>query len=142
MGLVLLIFVLAVGGAGYWYWRRVRGKPASKRVAAEPAAPHEPQAAGPERRPGRMINPGADCCAAIRRIESVWYPEGKIPRIPLETCDHPQTCKCAWMRVVDRRTTVRRVDHDRREQLRFEDKSDRRAGRDRRGDAANPWKNT
>jgi hypothetical protein len=138
MGFVLVILVVAIGGAGYWYWSRKRGNPSVRPAVVS----HSPQAAEPERRPGRMINPGADCCAAIRRIESAWYPEGKIPRLPLETCDHPETCKCAWMRVVDRRTTHRRTDHDRREQMRFEDKSDRRAGRDRRGDAGNPWKNT
>lgn len=141
MTVVFVLLMLGLGAAGYWYLRRRgAGSAAGRAVSAKPAPAAEGLAV--PRRPGRMVNPGQECCAAVRRIESAWYPESSAPRLPLDACQHPQTCKCTWMQVLDRRTTYRRVDHDRRALVRFEDKTDRRAAPDRRADSVNPWKNT
>lgn len=140
MGVAILLLILAIAAGGFWYLRRGSAKPRSSVTALN--LPVQNSAEGTPRRPGRMINPGEECCGASRRVATTWYPEGGVPRLPLEGCEHPETCKCAWMRVLDRRSTYRRSDHDRRGSVRFEDKDDRRAGQDRRKDGANPWKNT
>lgn len=139
MGVVILLLILAIAAGGFWYLRRGGDKPS--RASVSVSLPEVPADKGPPRRPGRMINPGEECCGAARRIATAWYPEGEVPHLPLDSCEHPQTCKCGWMRVLDRRATHRRSEHDRRVSVRFEDKDDRRTGRDRRKDANNPWKN-
>lgn len=134
-----VVLILILGGAfGFWWLRRNRGNAPSAAVALEPVAASKEA----PRRPGRMINPCEEHCAAAKKIATAWYAEGEAPRLPLESCEHPETCRCTWMRVLDRRSTHRRTGHDRRDSLRFEEeKSDRRTGEDRRDKRANAWKN-
>lgn len=141
MGLTLLLLILAIAAGGFWYLRQA-GKRSRESSTAHlnVAGSSSALAKDPPRRPGRMLNPGQECCGAAKRIESHWYPEGEMPHLPVEGCEHPESCKCGWMRVLDRRSTHRRSEHDRRNALRFEDKDDRRSGNDRRRDAGNPWK--
>lgn len=140
MGLTLLLIIVALAVGGFWYLRRRQvSRPSASATAG--SFPGSATTGEPPRRPGRMLNPGQECCGAAKRIETHWYPEGENPHLPLDDCEQPQTCKCGWMRVLDRRTTYRRSDHDRRKILRFEDKNDRRSGGDRRRDGGNPWKN-
>ena len=136
--LIPLLLFVAVLGAGLWWWHgRQVNKPAS-------APSRQPQgmaaAAAMPRKPGHMIKLDPSCCAAARRIEAAWYPEAQSPRLPLGSCDRAETCKCQWMRVLDRRMTHRRVQGDRRDDIRFQDKTDRRSGQDRRKDSGNAWK--
>lgn len=139
--LIALLLFLAVLGAGLWWWRGRNRARAKRPVAASSAQPPGMAAAAAmPRKPGHMIKLQASSCAAARRIESAWYPERQSPQLPLGNCDHPETCKCQWMRVLDRRMTHRRVQGDRREDIRFQDKTDRRSGRDRRKDGGDGWK--
>lgn len=137
--IVILLVVGALGG-GFWFIRRGRDAHGTPRaidpIAAAPIAPGETP-----RRPGRMANPGEDCCPAIKKIEGRWFPEGEAPTLPLSGCDRNLQCRCTWMRVLDRRVTHRRTDRDRRGAIRVEGKEDRRGGVDRRAEARNPWKN-
>lgn len=139
MAVISVLVLIAVGAVGFW-WLRRRGPKASGGADAPSAAPVK--SLTPERRPGRMINIGETACPAAQKIQAAWYAEGEVPRLPLETCGHPQTCRCTWMRVLDRRVTHRRLSTDRRSELRFEDKSDRREGHDRRDPRGNVWKNS
>lgn len=140
MGLTLLLLIVAIAAGGFWYLRQAAKRSRESSTARLTAAGSISAVAKDPRRPGRMLNPGQECCGAAKRIESHWYPEGEMPHLPLESCEHPESCKCGWMRVLDRRSTHRRSEHDRRQALRFEDKDDRRSGNDRRRDAGNPWK--
>lgn len=145
MGVVILLLVLAAIAGGVWYLRRGgadKGRDAAETVrafASRPGAAAVPSADAP-RRAGRMVNPGESCCASVKKIASNWYADAEAPRLPLETCDMQQSCKCQWMRVIDRRTTHRRTKPDRRDSLRFEDKRDRRGGLDRRKGSGDFWK--
>lgn len=145
MGVVILLLVVAAIAGGIWYLRRGgAGKGAVALESARPFGSKPGTAAGSAvetpRRPGRMVNPGETCCASVKKITTVWYADADSPRLPLETCDMQQSCKCQWMRVIDRRVTHRRYMPDRRNALRFEDKGDRRAGTDRRKDSGDSWK--
>lgn len=137
--IVILLVVGALVG-GFWYLRRGRDSHGAPRPAAHPIA--APAAPGETpRRPGRMANPGEECCPALKKIEGRWFPEGEAPTLPLSGCDRTLQCRCTWMRVIDRRVTHRRTDRDRRGAIRVDDKEDRRSGVDRRAEARNPWKN-
>lgn len=145
---MVLILLAVVGGGLFLFMRSRRPKfvppPAtsSTGIGLKTGLPeHQPAPkVAPPREMGRMLQPGDICCKAARSIATTWYPDHDAPRIPLITCDQPQNCKCLWQRVLDRRTDHRRVAHDRRQSVRFEEKSDRRTGRDRRKDAGDHWK--
>lgn len=143
MGLTLLLLIVAIAVGGFWYLRRAGAAKRPHASSTDYSLPVSGAAAAGEqpRRPGRMLNPGQECCDAAKRIGTWWYPEGEAPHLPLDGCEHPESCKCGWMRVLDRRSTYRRSEHDRRKAVRFEDKDDRRSGNDRRRDGGNPWKN-
>jgi hypothetical protein len=142
---LLLITVLVAVAAGLYLWKRRAnhgGRPAAgppntaAARALEAAAVHTT-----ERRPGRMINVGSECCRAATKIQSTWFAEGSAPVLPLEQCENAPACRCNWMRVLDRRVTHRRVSPDRRAQLRFEERNDRRNPGDRRGKSPDVWRN-
>lgn len=75
-------------------------------------------------------------CAAVQAIRGRWFPDGKVPRLPLPDCDHSQTCECRFKHRDDRRTDERREHADRRDSIRFEERTDRRDGGDRRKSVA------
>lgn len=142
----MLFVLLLVGAAGAVFWYLLRRKPAAggkgavqPNTAAARALANTPVHTT-ERRPGRMVKTCEDACPAVRHIESIWYADSDCPPLPLDTCGHPQTCRCTWIRVLDRRITHRRVHPDRRDSVRFEEKSDRRTGLDRRKDSGDRWK--
>lgn len=144
MGMLFFLLLVGAVGAGFWYLRRKaaadgRTGAVQPNTAAARALANTPVHTT-ERRPGRMVRSCEDACAAVRRIESVWYPDAGCPRLPLEACGHPTSCRCSWMRVLDRRVTHRRVQPDRRGSVRFEEKADRREGPDRRADSGDRWK--
>ena len=147
----IALILLGLGAAFYVYKRVTRPKwvpPPPKSTAGiglgmGTAEYHEaPKIDPPPREMGRMLQPGEVCCKAARSVSTTWYPDADAPKLPLITCEQPQICKCVWQRVLDRRTEHRRVHHDRRTSVRFEDKRDRRTGRDRRKDAGDHWKET
>lgn len=90
---------------------------------------------------GGTITFNADrACEVVRGVAGRWYPTEAIPKLPLKDCSYGGICECKYRFFDDPRHAVRRVNVDRREDLRFEPgKDDRRAGRGRRsGDAS--WK--
>lgn len=141
VALLIALLLVVVLGAGLWWWRRRAQTPLKPPVAGRSAQPQGMAAAAAmPRKPGHMIKLQPSCCAAARRIESAWYPDAHAPVLPLSGCDHPDSCKCQWMRVLDRRMTHRRVHPDRREDIRFQENTDRRSRHDRRKDSGDAWK--
>ena len=142
------LILLGAGVGIYFFFVRARRPkyvpppPKSTMGFGMGASEHQeaPKLPPPPREMGRMLQPGEICCKAARSVSTSWYPDAEAPRIPLITCDQPQNCKCLWQRVLDRRVDHRRVHHDRRTSIRFEDRTDRRTGRDRRKDAGDNWK--
>ncbi len=61
--------------------------------------------------------------------------------LPIPGCALGQDCNCRWERVPDRRKGDRRKMADRRGNLRFEEKNNRRKNPDRRKDANDVWRN-
>lgn len=142
MAAFLVLLLIAGGGFGFWWWHRNRVDAATSAQVRPVSNASAAAKVAPERRPGYMINATENPCLAAQKIQSAWYAEGASPRLPLESCEHPEMCRCTWMRVLDRRIAHRRAGQDRRAELRFEDKSDRRTGEDRRDRRANVWKNS
>lgn len=105
----------------------------------------------PERQPGTpatpawgkrlMINPDTACHPA-RQLAGHGFPLDRLPHLPIEGCDCA-TCECHLVALQDRRSgKERRSGQERREQYRFEDKVDRRQGKDRRKDSHFTWHTT
>jgi hypothetical protein len=82
-----------------------------------------------------LENPG---CDAAMKIFEKGIPLAEAPELPLPGCDAVQ-CTCTWKGLTERRHTTRRTQHDRRDDVRFDEdskKTDRRSHKDRRkGDA-------
>jgi len=76
--------------------------------------------------------PNPDCaCDGARRNANRTFVAGDAPALPLRDCGFAN-CRCSYERVANRRKAERRTKADRRDEIRFEMKSDRRAGKDRR----------
>lgn len=77
-----------------------------------------------------LENPG--CEAAMQLVEKD-FPLADAPELPLPGCDAVQ-CNCSWKGLIERRHTARRMHHDRRDGVRFDEKekTDRRSHKDRR----------
>ncbi len=150
MGMMLFLLLVVAAAVGFWALRRAKPRTRSVKSAADDEgrgasrmeiSPTEPAnlIKGP-RRPGRMlVDNYAPRCEAVSRIAKVWFAEGEAPTLPLSSCDDRHRCQCKWMHVVDRRITVRREQGDRRAQMRFEENSDRRSGKDRRKGSGNEY---
>jgi hypothetical protein len=147
----IALILLGLGAGFYVYKRVTRPKwvpPPPRSISGvglgmgmgTPEYHEVPKVQPAPREMGRMLQPGEICCKAARSVSCIWYPDTDAPKVPLITCDQPQICKCLWQRVLDRRQEHRRIHHDRRTSVRFEDRTDRRAGRDRRKDAGDNWK--
>jgi hypothetical protein len=85
---------------------------------------------------GGALFPQKDACEAIMKLRGKTFPEGRIPRIPVPGCDR-EHCDCQVHEVVGRRRGPRRINSDRRGDVRF--KEDRRSGKDRR-EGVETWK--
>jgi hypothetical protein len=82
----------------------------------------------------RLQNPGCDAAMELFDKE---IPLAEAPELPLPGCDNTQ-CNCSWQGLTERRHTARRTQPDRREGVRFDEKSestDRRSHKDRRKSA-------
>jgi hypothetical protein len=72
-------------------------------------------------------------CPQVRGILGREFPISEKPPLPLLGCPFPQQCECGYIKLFHRRKGERRAGHDRRlEGQRFEDKTPRRSGKDRR----------
>ncbi len=78
---------------------------------------------------GGMVFPQPDACEAACALRGKTFPEGRVPRIPVPGCDR-EKCGCQVHTVVGRRRGPRRVQGDRRDDIRLDE--DRRTGKDRR----------
>jgi hypothetical protein len=79
---------------------------------------------------GVTIRPGK--CVAARKYSGQIFSFDNAPRLPLPGCSE-RRCTCRYQGVLEHRRRVRRMEHDRREDIRFEtDHNDRRGPRDRR----------
>lgn len=129
--LLLVVVRLLRGGAKTDAASSPKQMSSSRGLAtAPPAAPR--QAAGQgyvDKFRGGMIFPQPDPCEAVCQLRGKTFPEGRIPALPVPGCDRGP-CKCQVHHVVGRRRGPRRVQGDRREDIRLED--DRRSGEDRR----------
>jgi hypothetical protein len=53
---------------------------------------------------------GPSACAAAKELKNVRVLSAEAPRLPLDNCDRPDTCKCAYQKYNDRRGENRRAD--------------------------------
>jgi len=82
-----------------------------------------------------------DCaCDDARRFADKTFMVADAPTLPFKNCTRAD-CRCHYERIAERRKFggERRVTANRREQIRFEMKDDRRTGKDRR-QKNNVWK--
>jgi hypothetical protein len=78
--------------------------------------------------------PNIDCaCEAARKFANKTFLVADAPKLPFNDCGKVD-CRCRYERIANRRKGKgeRRVTANRREEFRFETKSDRRSGKDRR----------
>jgi hypothetical protein len=82
----------------------------------------------------------ADCaCENARKYADKTFLVGDAPKLPFKDCTRAD-CTCRYERIAERRNRgERRVKANRREEIRFEMKDDRRTGKDRRRNN-NVWK--
>jgi hypothetical protein len=57
---------------------------------------------------GVALNPGAECCDAMRAIGEQRFLSDDAPRLPLDDCTLARTCRCVYRHFDDRRTQARR----------------------------------
>lgn len=82
-----------------------------------------------------------DCaCDSARKFADRTFVVADAPTLPFKGCTRVD-CRCRYERVAERRKIggERRVSANRREEIRFEMKDDRRSGKDRR-QKNNVWK--
>jgi hypothetical protein len=83
--------------------------------------------------------PNPDCaCDRARRLANRIFTLAEAPTVPLQDCGRSD-CRCSYERIAERRKGERRTRTDRRDEIRFEKKSDRRSGKDRRKNSSS-WK--
>ncbi len=78
---------------------RFRGRPDSEAVAAPG------RVAASVQRPFASVTvvPGQGGCEAVRQLGKARILARKAPRLPLETCTRPDTCRCSYRKFSDRR---------------------------------------
>jgi len=142
----LIIGIVAIA-AVFLIMRRSR---APERSAHRSAHAHGSGASSAERRAAKRTGdnvdqfrgltfvPQADACEAALKARSRTFPAANRPQIPLSGCDR-DSCSCELRDVGGRRRGERRVNADRRGEVRFGE--DRRKGKDRRA-GADAWKRT
>lgn len=72
-------------------------------------------------------------CSAVSELENKQFPLNSVPSLPLHNCTQGN-CHCKHTGLLEKRKpdSQRRLHNDRRETIRFEEKSDRRSHNDRR----------
>lgn len=75
------------------------------------------------------------CCEAALQAAKKPFPINSVPALPLDNCTK-SICRCKHTGLVEKRKPLqqRRKKNDRRDNIRFEEISDRRAHTDRRSD--------
>jgi hypothetical protein len=75
--------------------------------------------------------PGGCFCQTARQFAGKTFDRATAPKLPLAGCAHSE-CRCRFEAIADRRRRARREATDRRDQIRFTSKGDRRIAADRR----------
>lgn len=86
---------------------------------------------------GEVFAVGETYCTAAEALKNRTFKRGSNTEIPRPGCDMRDTCTCHLREIEERRRGERRINADRRGDIRFAD--DRRSGRDRR-EGADAWK--
>lgn len=84
----------------------------------------------------KIIHPSETaCCNAVQQLQDKKFPINSVPALPLQDCTQKH-CNCKHAGLVERRApdSPRRQQQDRRDEIRFEEISDRRSHADRRSD--------
>lgn len=132
--ILVLVLIVAVFGGLFWLMR----KPAKPKHVAVPS--RQKQVSSRHGELDRMRESGQFWgveihqagCPAAKAHAGKQYSLDEAPHLPLEGCSAPH-CSCMYLGLKEHRVKQRRVGHDRREVLRFEDeKPDRRSHKDRR----------
>jgi hypothetical protein len=69
---------------------------------------------------------GPDCCPAVKEMAQLRMLSAEAPRLPIKTCDRPETCNCKFRHYDDRRAGPRRAVEDGRHRRPWEDNERRR----------------
>lgn len=150
MGIAIVLLALAAAAGGFFWWRsrepaedfahaaRVR----TGTLAPKPAEP-KPE---PERRPPAKhrffiwrLRANATPCDMGRQVAGRLAETDTNAPPPLPSCGQVNCC-CHYELIPDQRKGARRKAEDRRDGVRFEEKTDRRKKRDRRRGAQDLWK--
>jgi len=126
-GLILLGLALLVTGRVY----RAKKMRAMSRSASQVVAAH-PAPAGIERPMAILRVPVLSAaCDHARSHVGKTFDALTAPALPMPGCNHTD-CQCRYERAINRRRGERRVHSERRDEIRFQDKNDRRKNSDRR----------
>lgn len=135
-GLLVLLVVLALGGAIALYLRRVR-------IARERARLETYAAAPTKKYWGKRLTLPAQghVCLAAQEIADTRFKFDEAPSLPLAECTCKFDCRCSYTLLEDRRSgKERREGIDRRPVVRYDpDNPPRRSGRDRRKGKDTPF---
>ena len=122
---IVVVVTIVAALLGLWAYRRATtpaSAPSGKSKIGNQSEQWGVRISAPER-----------ACPQVREILGKEFPISGKPPLPLLGCPFPQQCECGYVKLFDRRKGERRAGHDRRlEGQRFEDKTPRRSGKDRR----------
>jgi hypothetical protein len=133
---ILLLFLLVIAGLGYVYFSRKTPSPSTAELhgtQTQAVLKTAPVAPSQKYWGKQFVVPNPDtACAAAKAIQGRAYAINQTPLLPLTDCSAVQ-CECHFVSLVDLRSgDERRHRHERREDIRFDTKVDRRSGTDRR----------
>lgn len=111
---IAILVVIAVAAAGFWLARRRRPAPDRRPVRGQKSvpgrkgeAPAQPSATGFGAVEIQMRHAA---CDAARALSGRRYLANEAPALPLPGCTAAQ-CKCSFVKLSDRRTEDRRLEH-------------------------------
>ena len=117
IGVVLLITISVIYG--------LQRQTVAIGPASEPSRRKQERANAISRFEGMFIEPGPDCCQAVRTVSDITFKRGEHVNLPLSGCNRVN-CQCRKVPIVDRRIRGRRSGIDRREEIRFTSEPDDR----------------
>jgi hypothetical protein len=134
--LLVLGFAALIAGLVYHLSRRGQvGRTAAGKPVVVPAGLTDRHFWGKQ----FVVPDPAQACRSARELDGQCFAFGKVPPLPLKDCGK-FSCACRFQDLIDQRATLnRRHRTERRDQIRFEDRKDRRTGSKRRESDQNNW---